>query len=134
MNEPGVYVLYGENDECLYVGSSINMKRRCMQHPHRKLTRRIQYFPCREEQLRDEEERVFKLLSPCLNVSKTISRRHECMAPSVFSVTLKQRIGVSMTADDMRLLRTLKTQIEKKQGKITVSGVIRLALRKLAGK
>lgn len=36
MNKPGVYVLYGKNDECLYVGSSRHMEYRVKHHEHKK--------------------------------------------------------------------------------------------------
>ena len=42
------------------------------------------------------------------------------------------RTGINLTAADRELIRKLKRQLEAEHGKQTVTGVIRIALRKAA--
>ncbi len=74
-------MLYGPSGECLYVGSSVNMKRRVASHKHRSLAARVDFHPCAEEDLRDKEEEMFLALRPSLNKTRVISRPNQ---PSVF--------------------------------------------------
>jgi hypothetical protein len=40
------------------------------------------------------------------------------------------RTGINLTAEDRQIIRKLKKQLEPVYGKLTVTGVIRVALRK----
>jgi hypothetical protein len=65
---PGIYIFYDKDGTCLYVGSSLNMRRRCKNHIHGKIAHHAEYreFPACEI---DKKEREFILeLRPSLNV------------------------------------------------------------------
>ena len=129
MKEPGVYVLYGENDECLYVGSSVNMKARCRFHPYGALAKRIEYNPCSLRELGPLEQKTIDRLKPKLNRNKKVTRHDGGV------VFVPRLTGISLTLGDRRLVNKLKRQFEPEHGKQTATGVIRIALRQavLAG-
>ena len=67
MNSSGVYVLYGENDECLYVGMSLNMEARLDQHRTAIEFRRSETFLFNPCELREREREMIQRLRPKLN-------------------------------------------------------------------
>lgn len=84
-----VYAMYGGDLECLYVGSTVNLKSRIASHRYRKLA----VFPCSPEDLRDVEERIYRALRPSLNQASSISRSGYPSRPirEDFSLRLESR-------------------------------------------
>ena len=73
MNESGVYVFFGPDDRCLYVGSSVDMGRRFASHPHKGLCCRVEYHPCPPEQRLDLEQQFIDNLQPSLNHKRAVA-------------------------------------------------------------
>jgi len=70
----GVYVMWDNDGNCLYVGSSLNLHHRVKTNKHRHLAARIEKYKFPQDELRDREEDFIRLLNPSLNVAKRISR------------------------------------------------------------
>lgn len=84
-----VYAMYGEDLECLYVGSTLNLKSRIAGHRYRKLAVSLAVFPCPEEDLRDVEERLYRAFKPSLNQASTIARSGYPSRPIAEDFTLR---------------------------------------------
>jgi hypothetical protein len=118
----GVYVLYGPKDECLYVGSSVNMRSRIATHQYRSLAARVECFPYSEDQLREREEGTIALLKPILNCATSIARKGQP------SVTNTSKLSFAFTQDDVGLIEQLRAHLLPVLGKVSTIQVIRWAL------
>lgn len=67
MENPGIYALYGDNGECLYVGQSRNMRKRVRDHRKTKNFARVEYHPCSLSALCENEHLAINQLHPKLN-------------------------------------------------------------------
>jgi len=119
----GVYVLYAENGECLYVGSSINMSRRVSSHNLRKIIAKAEYFPCPREELRDREQEKIISMRPKLNTAKSISRPGQ---PATVN-TVKRSFG--FLGEDMAFIKQIQDRMAETQGPVSQIAAIRAAIR-----
>jgi excinuclease UvrABC nuclease subunit len=118
MNKPGVYVLYGKNDECLYVGSSRHMEYRVKHHEHKKYVKSITYHPCPTSKMRFLENDLIEKLCPKINITRATKLKGE------ISTT------VSLTAADRKAIRKLQKDNAVAGKRPTISAAIRIAVRK----
>jgi hypothetical protein len=102
---PGVYIFYGALGECIYVGSSVNMKRRCQGHIHRKAASTCAYEPCAESELSVKEDIRVRELNPLLNVLARRGRKPGFMSDTRL-ISLRIPIG---------LLAEIDTQADREQ-------------------
>ncbi len=120
----GVYIFYAENGDCLYVGSSINMRRRVMNHNLRKIIDmdRVEYIPCPISQLRDKEEEIVFAKRPKLNSANSISRPGEPTPNTT-------KLSFAFEPEDMEAISKIKAKMSVTQGKVSSIAAIRFAIR-----
>jgi hypothetical protein len=121
MTQCGVYVLYGDSDEVLYVGSSKCVSARLSAHHLRKAASRIEVFPCDLSELREKEEEFVRRLNPTMNRAKKISRPGQPFH--------KGLTHFSLTEADKECIEIIRASQAPVLGKMTLIAVIRFALR-----
>jgi hypothetical protein len=105
------------------------MGERVKSHRRTKCFTRVEYQPCRESQLSEKERAAITALRPALNrlvpspIQHPYTRKRESKPKGV-------RTGINLTAEDRKIIGKLKRQFESEHGKLTATGVIRVALRK----
>jgi hypothetical protein len=122
MTGPGVYVLYGEADECLYVGSSLNMEQRIKCTRYRKLAKRVDFIPHEAKTRRVKEQEMIDLLRPKLNRMPAVSK-----APG--NPKIARRFMVYLTHEDARIIDSLGAWMGDRYGQVTTTAILRLAIR-----
>lgn len=123
----GVYVLYGEAGECLYVGSSIDMRARMGCHRYRKQAFRAEYHPCEEGELVKKEKELTGRLKPKLARAASVYRTGRKVFPM-------ERMSFAFTEEDIAVLEKIKSQMASSQGRVSNIAAIRLAIRAAAGR
>lgn len=69
-NRPGVYFFW-EGGFVIYVGESVNLKKRLCGHEHKSDTRRVSFIECDKSQRRRLEAFYIGVLDPVLNSEST---------------------------------------------------------------